>query len=70
MHLRFRFWDRNRSTAKALLSRTRIGRGRRRVHAGALAGWRGEYRWSTVLVIALMVWLFIMGLWVTTHPIG
>jgi hypothetical protein len=69
MHLRFRFWGRNRSKAKEMLSCTRFVHRRRRTQAGVLAGWRDEYRWNTVFVIALAIWLFIMGLWVTTHPI-
>lgn len=69
MHLRFRFLGRNRSKAREMLSRTRHPHLRRRGQAGVLPGWRDEYRWNTVLVIALGIWLFIMGLWVTTHPI-
>jgi phage shock protein PspC (stress-responsive transcriptional regulator) len=69
MYLQFRLWGRNRSQAKEMLSRTRLAHRRRRGQAGVLAGWREEYRWDTVFVVALVVWLFVMGLWVTTHPI-
>jgi hypothetical protein len=67
MHLRFRFLGRNRSKAEAMLYRIRFPHRHRR--GDFLPGWRDEYRWNTVLVIALGIWLFIMGLWVTTHPI-
>jgi hypothetical protein len=68
MSLRRHLFCRRRRRVQALF-RAGFAYTRRRARAASLPGWRDEYLWDTVLLIAVAIALCPMAIWAATHPI-